>query len=59
MDFLGAGDSEDGPVIMAHATIYMGFTVPQLLRGASRIFPPHSALVVLRHSAFCYCTANR
>ncbi|KAF1531963.1 Oxidoreductase NAD-binding domain-containing protein 1, partial [Eudyptes chrysocome] len=43
---------------MAHATIYMGFTVPQLLRGASRIFPPHSALVVLRHSAFCYCTVN-
>ncbi|XP_050747950.1 oxidoreductase NAD-binding domain-containing protein 1 isoform X2 [Gymnogyps californianus] len=43
---------------MAHATIYVGFTVPQLLRGASRIFPTHSALVVLRHSAFCYCTVN-
>ncbi|XP_009286865.1 PREDICTED: oxidoreductase NAD-binding domain-containing protein 1 isoform X3 [Aptenodytes forsteri] len=43
---------------MAHATIYMGFTVPQLLRGASRIFPTHSVLVVLRHSAFCYCTVN-
>ncbi|XP_074717609.1 oxidoreductase NAD-binding domain-containing protein 1 isoform X3 [Strix uralensis] len=43
---------------MAHATIYVGFTVPQLLRGASRIFPAHSALVVLRHSVFCYCTVN-
>ncbi|XP_009887224.1 PREDICTED: oxidoreductase NAD-binding domain-containing protein 1 isoform X2 [Charadrius vociferus] len=43
---------------MAHATIYVGFTVPQLLRGAARIFPTHSALVVLRHSAFCYCTVN-
>ncbi|XP_010293458.1 PREDICTED: oxidoreductase NAD-binding domain-containing protein 1 isoform X2 [Phaethon lepturus] len=43
---------------MVHATIYVGFTVPQLLRGASRIFPTHSALVVLRHSAFCYCTVN-
>ncbi|KAM6339268.1 oxidoreductase NAD-binding domain-containing protein 1 isoform 2-T2 [Podargus strigoides] len=43
---------------MAHAAIYVGFTVPQLLRGASRIFPTHSALVVLRHSAFCYCTVN-
>ncbi|XP_054670655.1 oxidoreductase NAD-binding domain-containing protein 1 isoform X3 [Grus americana] len=53
-----AGDSEDGPVIMAHATIYVGFTVPQLLRSASRIFPAHSASVVLRRSAFCYCTVN-
>ncbi|KAM9572844.1 oxidoreductase NAD-binding domain-containing protein 1 isoform 3-T4 [Guaruba guarouba] len=52
----GAGDS--GPVIMACATIHVGFTVPQLLRGASRILPTHSALVVLRHSAFCYCTVN-
>ncbi|XP_010584196.1 PREDICTED: oxidoreductase NAD-binding domain-containing protein 1 isoform X4 [Haliaeetus leucocephalus] len=43
---------------MAHATIYVGFTVPQLLRGASRIFPTHSALVVVRHSDFCYCTVN-
>ncbi|XP_054048636.1 oxidoreductase NAD-binding domain-containing protein 1 isoform X2 [Rissa tridactyla] len=43
---------------MAHATIHVGFTVPHLLRGASRIFPTHSALVVLRHSAFCYCTVN-
>ncbi|KAM9648053.1 oxidoreductase NAD-binding domain-containing protein 1 isoform X3 [Harpia harpyja] len=43
---------------MAHATIYVGFTVPQLLRGASRIFPTHSALVVMRHSVFCYCTVN-
>ncbi|XP_068261281.1 oxidoreductase NAD-binding domain-containing protein 1 isoform X1 [Nyctibius grandis] len=43
---------------MARATIYVGFTVPQLLRGASRIFPTHSALVLLRHSAFCYCTVN-
>ncbi|XP_009574494.1 PREDICTED: oxidoreductase NAD-binding domain-containing protein 1 isoform X2 [Fulmarus glacialis] len=43
---------------MAHATVYVGFTVPQLLRGASRIFPTHPALVVLRHSAFCYCTTN-
>ncbi|XP_037984484.1 oxidoreductase NAD-binding domain-containing protein 1 isoform X2 [Motacilla alba alba] len=44
---------------MAHATIYMGCTVPQLLRGAqSRIFPSHSPLGVLRHSAFCYCTGN-
>ncbi|KAM6413181.1 oxidoreductase NAD-binding domain-containing protein 1 isoform 2-T6 [Pluvialis apricaria] len=43
---------------MARATIYVGFTVPQLLRGASRIFPTHSALVVLRYSAFCYCTVN-
>ncbi|XP_075601985.1 oxidoreductase NAD-binding domain-containing protein 1 isoform X2 [Balearica regulorum gibbericeps] len=43
---------------MAHATIYVGFTVPQLLRSASRIFPAHSASVVLRRSAFCYCTVN-
>ncbi|XP_063265434.1 oxidoreductase NAD-binding domain-containing protein 1 isoform X2 [Prinia subflava] len=44
---------------MAHATIYVGCTIPQLLRGAqSRIFPSHSALGVLRHSAFCYCTGN-
>ncbi|XP_010121424.1 PREDICTED: oxidoreductase NAD-binding domain-containing protein 1 isoform X2 [Chlamydotis macqueenii] len=43
---------------MAHATIYVGFTVPQLLRGASRIFHARSTLVVLRHSAFCYCTVN-
>ncbi|KAM9023009.1 oxidoreductase NAD-binding domain-containing protein 1 isoform 3-T4 [Ara ararauna] len=43
---------------MACATIHVGFTVPQLLRGASRILPTHSALVVLRHSAFCYCTVN-
>ncbi|XP_036258438.1 oxidoreductase NAD-binding domain-containing protein 1 isoform X3 [Molothrus ater] len=44
---------------MAHATIYVGCTVPQLLRGAqSRIFPSHSPLGVLRHSAFCYCTGN-
>ncbi|XP_074999557.1 oxidoreductase NAD-binding domain-containing protein 1 isoform X3 [Calonectris borealis] len=43
---------------MAHATVYVGFTVPQLLRGTSRIFPTHPALVVLRHSAFCYCTVN-
>uniref|UniRef100_A0A8B9FXX4 Oxidoreductase NAD-binding domain-containing protein 1 n=1 Tax=Amazona collaria TaxID=241587 RepID=A0A8B9FXX4_9PSIT len=56
MYFSGAGDS--GPVIMACATIHVGFTVPQLLRGASRILPTHSALVVLRHSAFCYCTVN-
>ncbi|XP_069628363.1 oxidoreductase NAD-binding domain-containing protein 1 isoform X3 [Haliaeetus albicilla] len=54
----GAGGSEDCQVIMAHATIYVGFTVPQLLRGASRIFPTHSALVVVRHSDFCYCTVN-
>ncbi|XP_040446986.1 oxidoreductase NAD-binding domain-containing protein 1 isoform X5 [Falco naumanni] len=54
----GAGDSEDGPVVMAHATICVGFTVPQLLRGASRIFLTHSTLVVLRHCAFCYCTVN-
>ncbi|XP_057280904.1 oxidoreductase NAD-binding domain-containing protein 1 isoform X3 [Pezoporus wallicus] len=52
----GAGGS--GPVIMACATIHVGFTVPQLLRGVSRILPTHSALVVLRHSAFCYCTVN-
>nr|XP_030120798.1 oxidoreductase NAD-binding domain-containing protein 1 isoform X2 [Taeniopygia guttata] len=44
---------------MVHATVYVGFTVPQLLRGAqSRIFPSHSPLGVLRHSAFCYCTGN-
>ncbi|XP_030344200.1 oxidoreductase NAD-binding domain-containing protein 1 isoform X5 [Strigops habroptila] len=43
---------------MACATIHVGFTVPQLLRGASRIHPTHSALVVLRHSASCYCTVN-
>ncbi|XP_010178936.1 PREDICTED: oxidoreductase NAD-binding domain-containing protein 1 isoform X2 [Mesitornis unicolor] len=43
---------------MAHATVYVGLTVPQLLRGASRVFPTHSALVRLRHSAFCYCTVN-
>ncbi|XP_030344193.1 oxidoreductase NAD-binding domain-containing protein 1 isoform X4 [Strigops habroptila] len=58
MYFSGAGDSEDCPVIMACATIHVGFTVPQLLRGASRIHPTHSALVVLRHSASCYCTVN-
>ncbi|XP_032847387.2 oxidoreductase NAD-binding domain-containing protein 1 isoform X2 [Tyto alba] len=43
---------------MAHAAIYVGFTVPQLLRGASRIFLTRSELVVLRHSAFYYCTVN-
>ncbi|XP_017690976.1 PREDICTED: oxidoreductase NAD-binding domain-containing protein 1 isoform X3 [Lepidothrix coronata] len=43
---------------MAHTTIYVGCTVPQLLKGASRIFPSHSALGVLRHSAFYYCTVN-
>ncbi|XP_010211835.1 PREDICTED: oxidoreductase NAD-binding domain-containing protein 1 isoform X2 [Tinamus guttatus] len=43
---------------MACAAISVGFTIPQLLRGTSRIFPTHSALVVLRHSAFCYCTVN-
>ncbi|NXN90935.1 OXND1 protein, partial [Rhinopomastus cyanomelas] len=43
---------------MAHATISMGFTVPQLLRGASRILPSHSALVLPRHSAYCSCTVN-
>ncbi|NXD80860.1 OXND1 protein, partial [Halcyon senegalensis] len=42
---------------MAYATVYVGFAVPQLLRGASRIFAAHSALLVLRHS-FCHCTAN-
>ncbi|XP_068863337.1 oxidoreductase NAD-binding domain-containing protein 1 isoform X4 [Aphelocoma coerulescens] len=55
----GTSDSEDCLVIMARATIYVGCTVPQLLRGAqSRIFPSDSALGVLRHSAFCYCTEN-
>lgn len=58
MDFSGAGDSEDSSAIMAHATIHMGVAIPQLLRGASRICPAHSTLTVLRHSAFCYCTAN-
>ncbi|XP_071417141.1 oxidoreductase NAD-binding domain-containing protein 1 isoform X3 [Pithys albifrons albifrons] len=43
---------------MAHATVYVGCTVPQLLRGASKIFPSHSALGVLRPFAFCYCTVN-
>ncbi|NWI09756.1 OXND1 protein, partial [Crypturellus soui] len=43
---------------MACAAICVGFTIPQLLRGTSRIFPTHSALVVLRHSAYCYCTVN-
>ncbi|XP_025924401.1 oxidoreductase NAD-binding domain-containing protein 1 isoform X3 [Apteryx mantelli] len=43
---------------MACAAISVGFTIPQLLRGTSRIFPTHSALVVLRHSAFCHCTVN-
>uniref|UniRef100_A0A8B9UG27 Uncharacterized protein n=1 Tax=Anas zonorhyncha TaxID=75864 RepID=A0A8B9UG27_9AVES len=31
---------------MAHATIHMGVTIPQLLRGASRICPAHSTLTV-------------
>ncbi|KAF2983386.1 hypothetical protein EK904_000902 [Melospiza melodia maxima] len=57
--FSGTSDSEDCLIMMAHATIYVGCTVPQLLRGAqSRIFPSHSPLGVLRHSAFCYCTGN-
>ncbi|KFP25952.1 Oxidoreductase NAD-binding domain-containing protein 1, partial [Colius striatus] len=43
---------------MAHATIHRRFSVPQLLRGASRIFPTHCALVVLRRSAFCSCAVN-
>ncbi|XP_051664310.1 oxidoreductase NAD-binding domain-containing protein 1 isoform X2 [Manacus candei] len=43
---------------MAHTTVYVGYTVPQLLKGASRIFPSHSALGVLRHSSFYYCTVN-
>ncbi|XP_039404456.1 oxidoreductase NAD-binding domain-containing protein 1 isoform X3 [Corvus cornix cornix] len=55
----GSSDSEDCLVIMARATIYVGCTVPQLLRGAqSRIFPSDSALGVLRRSAFCYCTGS-
>ncbi|OXB54975.1 hypothetical protein ASZ78_012751 [Callipepla squamata] len=54
----GAGDSTDGPVIMAHVTTYMGCTIPHLLRSASRLCPAHSALVALRHSASCYCTVN-
>lgn len=58
IDFSEAGDSEEGLIIMARATIYVGFTVPQLLRGVSRCFSSHSALVVLRLSASCYCTAN-
>ncbi|NXL88547.1 OXND1 protein, partial [Alectura lathami] len=37
---------------------HMGFAVPWLLRGAGRICPAHSPLAALRHSAFCYCTAN-
>ncbi|XP_057883579.1 oxidoreductase NAD-binding domain-containing protein 1 isoform X3 [Melospiza georgiana] len=57
--FSGTSDSEDCLIMMAHATIYVGCTVPQLLRGAqSWIFPSHSPLGVLRHSAFCYCTGN-
>ncbi|XP_068008450.1 oxidoreductase NAD-binding domain-containing protein 1 isoform X2 [Melanerpes formicivorus] len=43
---------------MAHATVCVGFTVSQLLRGARRICVTQSALMVLRHSAFCYCTVN-
>ncbi|XP_065607782.1 oxidoreductase NAD-binding domain-containing protein 1 [Cyrtonyx montezumae] len=43
---------------MAHVTTYMGCTIPHLLRSASRLCPAHSALVVLRHSASCYCTVN-
>ncbi|XP_052551585.1 oxidoreductase NAD-binding domain-containing protein 1 isoform X2 [Tympanuchus pallidicinctus] len=43
---------------MAHVTTYMGFTIPHLLRSACRLCPAHSALVVLRHSASCYCTVN-
>ncbi|XP_009674698.2 oxidoreductase NAD-binding domain-containing protein 1 isoform X4 [Struthio camelus] len=54
----GAGNSEEDLFIMACAAISVGFTIPQLLRDTSRIFPAHSALVVLRHSAFCYCTMN-
>ncbi|XP_005421777.2 oxidoreductase NAD-binding domain-containing protein 1 isoform X3 [Geospiza fortis] len=57
--FFRNSDSEDCLIIMAHATIYVGCIAPQLLRGAqSRIFPSHSPLGVLRHSAFCYCTGN-
>ncbi|XP_053795601.1 oxidoreductase NAD-binding domain-containing protein 1 isoform X3 [Vidua chalybeata] len=55
----GTCDSEDCLIIMVRATVYVGCTVPQLLRGAqSRIFPSHSLLGVLRHSAFPYCTGN-
>ncbi|XP_042744226.1 oxidoreductase NAD-binding domain-containing protein 1 isoform X1 [Lagopus leucura] len=43
---------------MAHVTTYMGFTIPHLLRSACRLCPAHSALVVLRHSASCYCTVK-
>ncbi|NXP52308.1 OXND1 protein, partial [Heliornis fulica] len=43
---------------MAPATVCVGFTVSQLLRSASRLFPTHPALVVFRHSAFYYCTVN-
>eukprot|EP00076_Gallus_gallus_P003313 NP_001186567.1 oxidoreductase NAD-binding domain-containing protein 1 [Gallus gallus] len=43
---------------MARVTTYMGFTIPHLLRSACRLCPAHSALVALRHSASCYCTAN-
>uniref|UniRef100_A0A8C3LDI2 Oxidoreductase NAD-binding domain-containing protein 1 n=1 Tax=Chrysolophus pictus TaxID=9089 RepID=A0A8C3LDI2_CHRPC len=43
---------------MARVTTYMGFTIPHLLRSACRLCPAHSTLVVLRHSASCYCTVN-
>ncbi|XP_010711122.1 oxidoreductase NAD-binding domain-containing protein 1 isoform X2 [Meleagris gallopavo] len=43
---------------MACVTTSMGFTIPHLLRSACRLCPAHSALVVLRHSASCYCTVN-
>ncbi|XP_031446051.1 oxidoreductase NAD-binding domain-containing protein 1 isoform X4 [Phasianus colchicus] len=43
---------------MARVTTFMGFTIPHLLRSACRLCPAHSTLVVLRHSASCYCTVN-
>ncbi|XP_015709267.1 oxidoreductase NAD-binding domain-containing protein 1 isoform X2 [Coturnix japonica] len=43
---------------MARVTTYMGCTIPHLLRSACRLCPAQSALVVLRHCASCYCTAN-
>ncbi|XP_072185388.1 oxidoreductase NAD-binding domain-containing protein 1 isoform X2 [Excalfactoria chinensis] len=43
---------------MARVTTSMGFTIPHLLRSACRLCPAQSALVVLRHCASCYCTAN-
>ncbi|XP_019391128.1 PREDICTED: oxidoreductase NAD-binding domain-containing protein 1 [Crocodylus porosus] len=43
---------------MVHPAFSVVFAVPRLLQSTARIFPARYALLWLRHSASCYCTAN-